>query len=214
MTNTLSATPGNTTVAADLAAFHLRFAGAGGALAGPGGHALVPVSLLDSLRHLRTAGGDVPHGAGTTTVTVLTVPDDIAVVRLSTPPGPGVWPETAAVTELARLRQDWSRRLLRHVLEHLSPRTTGGKPLLDQQLVLAPLADAFIGQEETTTVLSAAEATEDELALVHDRITEVGRTLLRLLGAHGFTADGPGRTAHVSELLAHVYPRRAQHDGT
>lgn len=43
------------------------------------------------------------------------------------------------------------------------------------------------------------------LARLQAQITEVDRALLRLLGAHGFTAEGPGRDAHASELLADVY---------
>jgi alkylation response protein AidB-like acyl-CoA dehydrogenase len=140
--------------------------------------------------------------------------DHLAVVRTSERPAEAAGPDTTAVTELARLRHAWSGQLLRDVVDHLATRTTGGKPLLEQQLVKSSLADAFIGRQETETVLTASDAGGGELDLVHERITEVDRTLLRLLGAHGFTADGPGSVAYVSELLAHVYTRRADHDGT
>ena len=40
---------------------------------------------------------------------------------------------------------------------------------------------------------------------VHARLTQADRTTLRLLGASGFLADGPGQVAYLSELLADAY---------
>ncbi|MYR37699.1 hypothetical protein GTX14_15410 [Streptomyces sp. SID4944] len=47
--------------------------------------------------------------------------------------------------------------------------------------------------------------TAGELAALHRAVTRTDRVLLRLLGGHGFRTDGPGQSAHVSELLADVY---------
>jgi hypothetical protein len=44
-----------------------------------------------------------------------------------------------------------------------------------------------------------------DLPWLHDRLTDVDRLLLRLLGASGFLADGPGRRAAVAELLSDTY---------
>ncbi|MDF3292665.1 hypothetical protein [Streptomyces silvisoli] len=191
-----------------LAAFHLRMAGPGAALVGPGGHALVPADTLDSVSHLVVDGRRLPRNQDSETVFDLPALDD--VVALSSGLAGGAEPDAGCLAELGRLRHAWSQGLLRAVVVHLGGRTSGDGTLLDHQLVKGALADAVIGQRENETLLAAADAEPDDLRLLHDRITEVDRVLLRLAGAYGFTAEGPGRTVHLSELLSHLYLRGEQ----
>ncbi|MER7672922.1 hypothetical protein ABTY61_31325 [Kitasatospora sp. NPDC096128] len=135
-------------------------------------------------------------------------------------------------TGLAWLRLGASERLREACVAYLAARTVEGTSLLLQQLVKGALADALIEQLEIGGVLDSLAADHHEsddadradadpgdgsplapvrpldpraLARLQAQITEVDRALLRLLGAHGFTAEGPGRDAHASELLADVY---------
>ncbi|MET8453980.1 hypothetical protein [Streptomyces sp. NPDC005209] len=199
-------TPPERTPVQDLAAFHLRMAGTGAAVVGPGGHALVPTDALDSIEHLVVDGQRLRRNPAAETVVLLRPLDDVVALR-SGLPVPGTELDAACLVALAGVRHAWSQALLRSVVAHLGNRTSGDRLLLDQQLVQGALADAVIGQRENETCLGADGAEPGELRLLHDRITEVDRTLLRLTGAHGFTADGPGRTAHLSELVSHLYVR-------
>jgi hypothetical protein len=42
---------------------------------------------------------------------------------------------------------------------------------------------------------------------LHSQLTSADRALVKLLGASGYLAGGPGQAAHVSELLAEAYCR-------
>ncbi|MFC7545964.1 hypothetical protein [Plantactinospora sp. GCM10030261] len=184
-----------------------RTEGAGAALrelgiTGPGRYAIVP------------AGPDAPAAA---TDPLLTA-EGLALVRRpdGTPepdrasdpeagdPEAGD-PETGAratALALAWLRLGLSERLLDDCLGYLDGRTTGGEPLLGQQLVKGELAEIRMDHLEVAAVLDGAAPGDAHVQDAHRRITTTDRTLLRLLGASGFVHDGPGRTAYASELLA------------
>ncbi|MEU3859153.1 hypothetical protein AB0F03_17545 [Streptomyces sp. NPDC028722] len=118
---------------------------------------------------------------------------------------------------VAWLRLGMSERLRDACLAHLASRHTDGAPLLMQQMVKGTLAEVLLEHVEIEGVLDDLTAgrtgplgplrpTDDRhLAALQEQITRADRTLLRLLGAHGFTADGPGAGAHASELLADAY---------
>ncbi|MFF1402162.1 hypothetical protein [Streptomyces sp. NPDC058294] len=118
---------------------------------------------------------------------------------------------------VAWLRLGMSERLRDACLAHLASRHTEGASLLMQQMVKGTLADVLLEHLEIEGVLDDLTAgrtgplgplrpTDDRhLAALQEQITRADRTLLRLLGAHGFTADGPGAGAHASELLADAY---------
>ncbi|MBV2154724.1 hypothetical protein [Kitasatospora sp. SUK 42] len=134
---------------------------------------------------------------------------------------------------LAWLRLGNSERLREACVAYLATRKVEGTSLLLQQLVKGALADALIEQLEIEGVLDYLTEDAEEtgpdgcsplapalpldppaLARLQAQITEVDRALLRLLGAYGFTAEGPGQAAYASELLADVYcgwPGPAQH---
>ncbi|MFF8726184.1 hypothetical protein ACF073_06790 [Streptomyces sp. NPDC015171] len=113
-------------------------------------------------------------------------------------------------TALAWVRLGHSRRLFGLATAHLGQRTSAGSPLLRRQLVQGSVADAVVEHLEIESALTAAGSaalTGAGLGHWHDRLTAVDRLLLRLLGAGGYTAAGPGRAAYASELLSDVYVR-------
>jgi hypothetical protein len=77
--------------------------------------------------------------------------------------------------------------------------------LLDQQLVRGDLADAATAHEELAVLLEGAPPDPADLPWLHRRLTRVDRLLLRLLGAGGFLAGGPGQRAAASELVSDAY---------
>ncbi|MET7699167.1 hypothetical protein [Streptomyces sp. NPDC005485] len=123
-------------------------------------------------------------------------------------------------TGLAWLRLGVSERLRDASIAYLALRQVEGTSLLMQQMVKGALADVLIEHLEIEGFLDdladgidrvavplgpRPPIDERELTRLQAQITRADRTLLRLLGAHGFTAEGPGMTAHASELLADVY---------
>ncbi|HEY6796341.1 MAG TPA: hypothetical protein VI248_16820 [Kineosporiaceae bacterium] len=109
-------------------------------------------------------------------------------------------------TGLAWIRLGLSIGLRDACLDYLSGRRTGSALLVHDPMIKCQLTDAFVAQLEYEELLGhddaplpAAVRTE-----VHRGLTELDRDLLRLLGASGFAADGPGGTAQASELLAEI----------
>lgn len=123
-------------------------------------------------------------------------------------------------TGLAWLRLGVSERLRDASIAYLAARQVEGTSLLMQQMVKGALADVLIDHLEIEGYLDdLADGVdrvavplgphppmdEHELVRLQAQITRADRALLRLLGAHGFTAEGPGMTAYASELLADAY---------
>ncbi|MFF8725431.1 hypothetical protein ACF073_02925 [Streptomyces sp. NPDC015171] len=119
---------------------------------------------------------------------------------------------------LAWLRLGMSERLRDACLAHLAARQSEGTSLLMQQMVKGTLADVLLEHLEIEGVLDdlgtgrtgplgplRPAADDRHLAGLQEQITRTDRALLRLLGAYGFTAEGPGAGAHASELLADAY---------
>jgi hypothetical protein len=178
---------------------------------GPRGHALVTADVARSARWVRQLGGTTERDRGRETVVAEFDLDGDALIALrrnafevpGTADRPSRW-----TTGLAWLRLGLSERLLDQCLTYLHARTTAGRPLLDMQLVRGDLADGYVDLLEVDTLLTQGPGPHlgsDPLWRVHQRITRAGRALLRLLGASGFLADGPGRDAYLSELLANIY---------
>ncbi|MFK0195703.1 hypothetical protein [Kitasatospora sp. NPDC090308] len=174
--------------------------------------------LLPALRLLLEAHGDTPP-FGPTGHTLLPEPaaGPDPVRRHPLPGGavvlvhdPRAARAGAAVdrTALLRLRLGLVQGLRDACLAHLAGRASGGSTVLMQQLVKGQLAEALGHQLELAALLDATappDLTGPALRDLHRQLTDTGRALLRLLGAHGYLADGPGATAHVSELLADVH---------
>ncbi|WP_266386462.1 hypothetical protein [Streptomyces canus] len=180
--------------------------GDGGPPRGPGGHAVLPVGVAGA------DAGDV--------VTTLTVEDGTVVaLRSRAEPPSGSTPWAAWALGVTCLRFGLSERLLDAVLAHLGGRTVGDAKLLHQQMVKGGVAEAVIEQLEIETMLAGAtpgDLDDGTLAGLNAQITGTDRMLLRLLGAVGFLADGPGQVARVSELIADVHfgsARAGEHGG-
>ncbi|GHI95199.1 hypothetical protein [Streptomyces olivaceus] len=132
----------------------------------------------------------------------------VALVRVPRP-GPGDRrAQPFDPSALLWLRLGLAEGLLHSCVGHLGDRPSGDSTVLLQPLVKAQLAEAAAEQAEFAAWLGGGLADgvpASRLRRPHDRLTRNGRALLRLFGAHGFMAEGPGGVAHVSELLADVH---------
>lgn len=108
---------------------------------------------------------------------------------------------------LTRLHLDLLRQTLEHAIRHLEDRSAQGTTLLDRQKVRITLADVAVELRECAAFATDEPATRWR---VHLRLVDTGRSLLRLLGASGFLADGPGAALHLAEVAGNVY----LHQGT
>ncbi|TGZ03526.1 hypothetical protein [Streptomyces rhizosphaericola] len=174
---------------------------------GPAGHALLPEAVAAAAHGVRRGARTAPRErtAESAPRTVRLHGDTLVALRHPLPPGPE-GPDDPWALGLARLRLGLSEALLDRCLEHLSGRSFGGSPLLVRQLVQDGLAEALTDHLELGELLAPeARLSAGELAALHRAVTRTDQVLLRLLGGHGFRTDGPGQSAHVSELLADVY---------
>ncbi|MFD4400542.1 hypothetical protein [Kitasatospora sp. NPDC058478] len=181
---------------------------------GPRGHAVVPRELLGEYAEFGDdEDGDEDGNGGLDPVPGLAVLSPADATRAPAGPDAHDWG-----TGLAWLRLGASERLREACLAYLAGRQVEGSSLLLQQLVKGALADVLIDHLEIEGVLDdLTEGPDDSppaparpldgpaLARLQAQITQADRALLRLLGAYGFTAEGPGRAAYASELLADVY---------
>ncbi|MFF4399823.1 hypothetical protein [Streptomyces sp. NPDC001480] len=188
---------------------------------GPRGHAVLPRELLEEFAAMEADGdgaaeeaparagrGDGAAGAGLPGLAVLA--PDARAAAYEQPPAPAGPSPAAPVwnTALAWLRLGMSEQLREVCLAHLAGRQVDGSPLLMQQMVKGALADVLIEHLEIEGVLDelmAGALDEVAVARLQEQITRADRALLRLLGAHGFTLEGPGAAAYASEVLADVY---------
>lgn len=172
---------------------------------GPGGHSIAPGEIARRATRVRVGGRDVERSARTEEA-LTTVPlEGLGLVALRHGDACRGEPDPRWTTALAWLRLGLSGRLLDACVASLGARSFGGAKLLHQQLVKGALADVAAELAETRTLLTGTPPDRTVLALVHRQLTGTDRMQLRLLGANGFAADGPGRWAYVSELLGAVY---------
>ncbi|KUL72573.1 MULTISPECIES: hypothetical protein [unclassified Streptomyces] len=172
---------------------------------GPRGHAVLPKELLDEFAAMEAEDARRDERRDDEPLPGLAVLRPADPVQAAAPDGTDarVWG-----TGLAWLRLGMSERLREACVAYLAARQVEGTSLLMQQMVKGTLADVLIEHLEIEGVLEeladgpGGDGTLDRL---QRQITRADRTLLRLLGAHGFTQDGPGPAAHASELLADVY---------
>ncbi|MFJ6215759.1 hypothetical protein ACIQGZ_20870 [Streptomyces sp. NPDC092296] len=165
---------------------------------GPRGHAVLPGTDVAPLPDGATVLDTVPLPGGS--VTLLRLRDGAA-----DPPPPA--PE-GFTQGLAWLRLGLSQWLCRQVMAYLATRNVGGAPLLRQQLVKGAIADTVGEHLELRETLEAAGADPLDagtLGDLHRQLTVTDRAQVRLLGARGYLAEGPGHAAYLSELLAEAY---------
>ncbi|MGV9884737.1 hypothetical protein [Streptomyces sp. NPDC003006] len=189
---------------------------------GPRGHAVLPKELLDEFAAMeRSEDGGTSTGTASESDGPL---PGLAVLRPGAgghEPPPGAGPAFLDWNAgLAWLRLGMSERLRDACIAYLAARQVEGASLLMQQMVKGSVADVLIEHLEIEGVLDdltdgagpggaplgpRQPVDERTLTRLQAQITRADRALLRLLGAHGFTAGGPGMDAHASELLADVY---------
>ena len=117
------------------------------------------------------------------------------------------WTEVGRL--LAAVRLGVLRSALDQAVEHLSGRISGGEPLIRKQLITGAIADVMAGTE----MLRAYAQTQGgpaALADIHTRLDGLGWEVLKLFGAAGYLADGPGRALYVSALVAGTWVPREE----
>jgi alkylation response protein AidB-like acyl-CoA dehydrogenase len=183
---------------------------------GPLGHALVPTELavsasrvwVDGLVFARSAGSETTLARGT-----------VVVLRHVPEPGGGQPGDGGDLWRagLVWLRLGLSEGLLDTCVDYLGGRRCGDSTLLRQQMVMGSVADVLIEHQEAGAVLAEFEGAglplpEATATHLQRQLTLADRKLLRLLGASGFVAGGPGETAYLSELLAEAHARPGSAD--
>ncbi|RFU41886.1 hypothetical protein DZF91_09535 [Actinomadura logoneensis] len=179
---------------------------------GPAGHALVPEDIAETFDHGWADGSGAPRAADREDrLTEIAVSGGVLVAlrrRDEAPVDVHRAPVRAWTLGLAWVRLGLSEQMLDTCMTYLRGRVTGAGTLLNQQMVKGSLAEVAIEHLEIETMMDGALPGDLDIAAtvhLHAQITRADRMLLRLLGAYGFLADGPGQVAWVSELLADVY---------
>jgi hypothetical protein len=93
---------------------------------------------------------------------------------------------------------------LDHAVEHLRERSSEGASLLNRPQLQADLADAALALHEYRVGYLAGSGTRVRWTC-HQRLTDAGRTVLRLLGASAMLTDGPAPDLHLAEVAGNVY---------
>jgi hypothetical protein len=174
-----------------------------------------PMSL-DALHRLAAAGRLVSSPTGHILASPAVLPD--------APPGPltrfglavaEAGPESAFgsggaadrfAVGLLDLHRDLLVQVLHHAMLHLGARTSGGTTLLSKQLVQGELADIAMRISEDDAMPDERRHLDPHARWrTHQRLIHCGRRLMRLLGASGFMADGPGGALHLAEVTGNVY---------
>jgi hypothetical protein len=172
---------------------------------GPSGHSIAPEGITQRATRVRVGGSEVDRVTRAEEVCTPARLRRFGLVALRHAGVCASEPDTEWTTGLAWLRAGLSERLLSACMTSLDSRWFGGSKLLNQQLVKGALADVAAELAEIRTLLAGSAPDRTAVALVHRQLTGVDRMQLRLLGANGFAADGPGRWTYVSELLGDVY---------
>ncbi|MFH9819070.1 hypothetical protein [Streptomyces sp. NPDC017230] len=188
-----------------LTALH-REAGSHTLVCGPAGHVLAPQELVADATRV-SLGGQVSARAPARErrlVHALPARLELVALRCSRPRHAGRSADDAVLW----LRLGLTQHLMGAVLAHLGERAFGDTPLVRLPATKSVLAEVAIALLETESGLRDAPADgpdDTTLLLLHQQVTTMEDTLLRLLGANGLTSSGPGATAHVSRLLADLY---------
>jgi hypothetical protein len=190
------------------------------------------VAALDACHEQASPGGAVCARTGWTVASARRVsgdpvPGSAGLLRASRGTG-GPRPEALAAFSSALVRLHW--RTLRTAFDatvvRLGSRTSEGTDLLSRQLVQGAVADAALALNDCAGLLglpdesgppgppgAAADAGERRLWQARTTLVRAGRATLKLSGAAGFLAAGPGSVIYLAELLGNVYlrPGRVDH---
>ncbi|MDH6134307.1 hypothetical protein P3T37_003709 [Kitasatospora sp. MAA4] len=141
----------------------------------------------------RTGGGrPVPGG-----------PSGLVAVQHDTPGGERELDVFAG--RLLHLHRRAVRAVLDGALARLDQRVSEGATLLNRQLVRGVVADTALALAEAADLLDLPGATAQRRWRIHRDLRAAGRAVIKLHGAAGFQAAGPGRLLHLAELLGNTY---------
>jgi hypothetical protein len=182
---------------------------------GPAGHAIMPPEIAEGADRVWADGITVDRAdCAETALGVVDLPGGpVSLRRHRAPDGVnGFAPAQRAAWTLGLvwLRLGLSEELRETAMRYLNGRRTGNSTLLQQQMVKSTVADGLIEHLEVRAVLTGVgpgELPDTVLNHLHAQLTEADRALVKLLGASGYLAGGPGQVARVSELLAEAYCR-------
>lgn len=109
-------------------------------------------------------------------------------------------------TSLLDLHRELLRQVLTQVIGHLGGRSSAGSTLLSMQMIAGQLADIALAVNADEAV-PAERRDQDRHARwrSHLRLVAAGRQLVKLFGASGFLADGPGAALYLAEVTGNVY---------
>jgi hypothetical protein len=169
------------------------------------------VAALDACHDRAEPGAAVVSPSGWVIASAVRVADGTPV--------PGGWAELCAARRdtpsaehrravfadgLLRLQRQTLHQLLDTAVQRLDQRTSEGANLLNRQLVRGAVADVALALSEVDD-LGDRPGDARRRWLRHRDLVTAGRTLIKLYGASGFAADGPGRLVYLLELLGNTY---------
>jgi hypothetical protein len=93
---------------------------------------------------------------------------------------------------------------LHHAVAHLEGRSSEGASLLNRPQLQSDLADAALAVHEYRVGYASGSDAHVRWAC-HQRLTEAGRTVLRLLGGSAMLTDGPAPDLHLAEIAGNMY---------
>lgn len=168
-------------------------------------------AALDDCHEQAVPGGVVPSRGGWTVASAMrlggtAVPGSAGVLTARRDTGQAA-PEAYDVfcSALLHLHRRTLRDALDSAVARLDARESEGTPLLGRQLVRGAVADVALALSLTGDLLALPAPTPERRHRVHRELVGAGRTALKLHGAHGFTAEGPGVPLHLTELLGNTY---------
>ena len=109
-------------------------------------------------------------------------------------------------TELLEAHRELLGLVLADAVRHLDSRTSAGATLLSLQLVQGQLADiAMAISADDAVPAPRRDADSRSRWRSYLRLVATGRQLVKLFGAWGYLADGPGADLYLAEVAGNIY---------
>ncbi|MFF9086026.1 hypothetical protein ACF1BE_06375 [Streptomyces sp. NPDC014991] len=118
--------------------------------------------------------------------------------------------QEAFAQELIGLHRQTLREVLDGAVTRLDERVSEGVSLLNRQLVQGAVADVALALSEADDLRELPMSTPWRRWRIHRDLVNAGRTALKLYGAGGFVAGGPGTVLYLTEILGNIYLRPEQ----
>jgi Acyl-CoA dehydrogenase, C-terminal domain len=176
------------------------------------GRTLLPSGCAGAVGGWRLGSSVILAGDAIVTVSrhPLAAAEDIDLVRVE--PQPRTPPETAWAASPDRLpalllavRLGLASRMLARAVQHLSGRQSGGRPLLDRQLLQGAIADAAATiefcQDGLAVSLDLPGSRPALTASLHARLDSLDWSVATMFGASGYLRDHEVRCLYVAHLV-------------